>query len=390
MFDGKCAMVRTATRRPAAPSRSRPTHRARGKPPCTGLTRDTDPTGRRSGGWAGSRPVSDARHSACALGRRLLLPRAMARRTLGYAPWLMLAGLLVGAAGGFLQFFRAVTCWARLRGTEGDHEARFSGFPAQVGLTSRGQRQSCWPTRSGPWHRPACAAAVAIGAVMSTVNVLLGIPAIEYYARDKSYTTFLKAVLGGMGLRLALHAWHAGGADHDRRDACGGPDRFVCSASTRSTSSSKYSTSRTMSFHAIRDDHSDACRFLLPDLRNAGARHGAADTLHAAHGTAEGNSSPSLIAHVHDAHELELPFLGHVHLPQFPPVQIAGDHDRFSITKHVVFLWVAALLLCRPCHLRRRGRSPHRRVPRASATSWKCSSCSSATRSWFRTWGPAG
>lgn len=25
------------------------------------------------------------------------------------APWLMLAGLLVGAAGGFLQFFRAVT-----------------------------------------------------------------------------------------------------------------------------------------------------------------------------------------------------------------------------------------------------------------------------------------
>ena len=41
------------------------------------------------------------------------------------------------------------------------------------------------------------------GAVISTVNVLLGYVAIEY-AFDKSYTTFLKAVLGGMGMRMAL------------------------------------------------------------------------------------------------------------------------------------------------------------------------------------------
>jgi hypothetical protein len=45
--------------------------------------------------------------------------------------------------------------------------------------------------------------AVSVGAVMSTVNVLLGFLAIEY-SFDKSYTTFLKAVLGGMGVRMAL------------------------------------------------------------------------------------------------------------------------------------------------------------------------------------------
>ena len=48
---------------------------------------------------------------------------------------------------------------------------------------------------------PAVVTAVVLGAAMSTINVLLGYLAIEY-AYDKSYTTFLKAVLGGMGLRL--------------------------------------------------------------------------------------------------------------------------------------------------------------------------------------------
>lgn len=45
--------------------------------------------------------------------------------------------------------------------------------------------------------------AVGAGALLSTVNVLLGYAAIEY-AFDKSYTTFLKVVLGGMGLRLLV------------------------------------------------------------------------------------------------------------------------------------------------------------------------------------------
>ena len=44
-------------------------------------------------------------------------------------------------------------------------------------------------------------AAVATGAALSTVNVMLGYIAIRY-SFDRSYTTFLKAVLGGMGLRL--------------------------------------------------------------------------------------------------------------------------------------------------------------------------------------------
>ena len=46
-------------------------------------------------------------------------------------------------------------------------------------------------------------AAVAAGAGLSTLNVILGYGAIRY-SFDKSHTTFLKAVLGGMGLRLLL------------------------------------------------------------------------------------------------------------------------------------------------------------------------------------------
>ncbi len=44
--------------------------------------------------------------------------------------------------------------------------------------------------------------AVIIGAVLSTANVLAGFLAIEY-SFDKSHATFLKAVLGGMGIRMA-------------------------------------------------------------------------------------------------------------------------------------------------------------------------------------------
>jgi hypothetical protein len=45
--------------------------------------------------------------------------------------------------------------------------------------------------------------AAAIGAALSTVNVLAGYLAIRY-AYTRSYTTFLKAVLGGMGVRMTL------------------------------------------------------------------------------------------------------------------------------------------------------------------------------------------
>jgi hypothetical protein len=45
--------------------------------------------------------------------------------------------------------------------------------------------------------------AVIVGAVLSTVNVMAGFLAIEY-TLEKSYTTFLKGVLGGMGIRMAV------------------------------------------------------------------------------------------------------------------------------------------------------------------------------------------
>jgi len=45
--------------------------------------------------------------------------------------------------------------------------------------------------------------AVVSGALISTANVILGYAAIRY-SLDKSYSTFLKAVLGGMGLRLSI------------------------------------------------------------------------------------------------------------------------------------------------------------------------------------------
>ena len=45
--------------------------------------------------------------------------------------------------------------------------------------------------------------AVAAGAALSTINVMLGYIAIRY-SFDKSYTTFLKAVLGGMGVRMVF------------------------------------------------------------------------------------------------------------------------------------------------------------------------------------------
>ena len=46
---------------------------------------------------------------------------------------------------------------------------------------------------------------VIVGAVLTTVNVLLGYAAIEY-SLGKSTTTFFKFVIGGMGIRLFLMA----------------------------------------------------------------------------------------------------------------------------------------------------------------------------------------
>jgi F-type H+-transporting ATPase subunit a len=52
-----------------------------------------------------------------------------------------------------------------------------------------------------------------------------------------------------------------------------------------------------------------------------------------------------LLHHVQNSNEIELPFIGHVHLPHFEPVQLFGIMFDFSISKHVVFLLLSALLL---------------------------------------------
>ena len=77
-------------------------------------------------------------------------------------------------------------------------------------------------------------------------------------------------------------------------------------------------------------------------------RAAVADTLHrAAQSTTEHGEKfdfNHLLEHLHDSRELEIPF-GHVELPHFPPVNIAGYSIDLSITKHVFFLLFAALLL---------------------------------------------
>jgi F-type H+-transporting ATPase subunit a len=77
--------------------------------------------------------------------------------------------------------------------------------------------------------------------------------------------------------------------------------------------------------------------------------HAVADSVHAAatHGAAHGeeNLFSELLRHVQDSHELDTPF-GHIELPHFAPFQLAGITVDMSITKHVVFLWLAAVLLC--------------------------------------------
>ncbi len=81
------------------------------------------------------------------------------------------------------------------------------------------------------------------------------------------------------------------------------------------------------------------------------AVHAAVDTLHAAAGHGgEGaehgeNLFTGLLHHVYDAREIELPFLGHIELPQFAPIHIGGVSLDLSLTKHVVFLWLAAVIL---------------------------------------------
>lgn len=49
--------------------------------------------------------------------------------------------------------------------------------------------------------------------------------------------------------------------------------------------------------------------------------------------------------HITDSHVLELPFIGEVELPRWQPLHLGGLTLDLSPTKHVVMLWVAALLV---------------------------------------------
>ena len=80
---------------------------------------------------------------------------------------------------------------------------------------------------------------------------------------------------------------------------------------------------------------------VVADTLHAGA-HGSAAGGHGEHGG--GNIFAELLHHLNDAPRIETPF-GYIPLPQFPPVQIGGVTLDLSITKHVVFLWLAAVLL---------------------------------------------
>ena len=75
-------------------------------------------------------------------------------------------------------------------------------FPRQVALTLVGASAlAAYPLSR--YGSPEVITGAAVGALLSTLNVLLGFFAIEY-AFDKPYSVFLKAVLGGMGVRMAL------------------------------------------------------------------------------------------------------------------------------------------------------------------------------------------
>jgi F-type H+-transporting ATPase subunit a len=87
----------------------------------------------------------------------------------------------------------------------------------------------------------------------------------------------------------------------------------------------------------------EASQTAAADTARQAVEHGAANGEHGAMSVSE--IFQHLFEHVQDSRELELPFVGHVHLPQFDPIHIGGLTLDISITKHVVFLWVAAALL---------------------------------------------
>jgi len=75
-------------------------------------------------------------------------------------------------------------------------------------------------------------------------------------------------------------------------------------------------------------------------------QHAVADTIAgSAVAGGHGGGDADMLHHVYDSHELDFSPFGHIELPHFPPFEIGGVNIDLSITKHVVFMWAAALLL---------------------------------------------
>lgn len=53
----------------------------------------------------------------------------------------------------------------------------------------------------------------------------------------------------------------------------------------------------------------------------------------------------TLLHHISNAHQIELPFIGIIDLPHFPDIHVLGMTINLSPSKHVVMMWVVAILL---------------------------------------------
>lgn len=61
------------------------------------------------------------------------------------------------------------------------------------------------------------------------------------------------------------------------------------------------------------------------------------------HGADQGSNW--ILEHIADSHSIELAPFGHIELPHLPPIHFLDLTIDLSITKHVVFVWLAAFLL---------------------------------------------
>ncbi len=102
-------------------------------------------------------------------------------------------------------------------------------------------------------------------------------------------------------------------------------------------------------------------RFLMPSLSAAAAQEGGKFDI-----------KEMILHHLADSDVWEAPFVGPIQLPQFPPVHIGPITLDFSITKHVLFMMISAvlvglLLILAARHAKREHMAGAQRGPRGAA-----------------------